>query len=243
MSAVNLSTATLYSGTVFTLTCVVELVPEVDISVTVLTSWTKNGRAINSTDRISVDSEADEITSSEYGSDIVFNPLSNMQPGGDDGNYKCSAQVKDAKYITGNSSSGTHTISVEGQQIMHLKIHTHLSDFYAVDLRPPLVWLMPHGTPTAGEVFSLECVLLNVEGVRLDDISFMWTGPNGSIPSGDHIRREKLSTPGGVAVGRLVFSPLHTSDRGEYSCTGRISVDKVGVDVSDTQRMEISITS
>ena len=240
MSPVD-SSATLYSGTVFTLTCVVELVPQVDTSVTVLTSWTKNGPAITNTSRITVDSEADEITSSMYGSDIVFNPLSNMESG-DDGDYTCSAQVKDAKYITGNSSSGTHTISVEGQQIMH-KIHTHLSDFYAVDLGPPLVWLMPPSTPTAGEVFSLECMLLTVEGVRLDDISFMWTGPNGSIPSGDHIRREKHSTTNTKTTGRLVFSPLHTSDRGEYSCTGRISVDNVGVNVSDTQRMEISITS
>ena len=109
-----MSTTTLYSGTVFTLTCVVELVPEVDTSVTVLTSWTKNGTIVTNTSRISVDSEADEITSSMYGSDVVFNPLSDMELGGDDGDYTCSAQVRNGKYITGSSASDTHTISVEG---------------------------------------------------------------------------------------------------------------------------------
>ena len=115
VSPVDLSTTTLYSGTVFTLTCVVELVPEVDTSVTVLTSWTKNDRAITNTSRISVDSEADEITSSMYVSDVVFDPLSNMELGGDDGDYTCSAQVRDDTYITGGSASGTHIISVESK--------------------------------------------------------------------------------------------------------------------------------
>ena len=118
----------------------------------------------------------------------------------------------------------------------------HFSPPY-IDLVQPVVWLISEGSSTAGEVFSLECLVITVEGVRLDDISIMWTGPDGSIPSGDHMERVKLSNPDSVAVGRLVFSPLHTSDRGEYSCTGRISVDSVGVDVSRSDSMEINVTS
>ena len=125
---VDLSTATLYSGTVFTLTCVVELVPQVDTSVTVFTTWTKNGGTIvTNTSRISVDSEADEITSSEYGSDVVFDPLSNMESGRDDGDYICSAQVRNDKYITGSSAAGTETISVEGQHSILNIIDTCMS--------------------------------------------------------------------------------------------------------------------
>ena len=132
------------------------------------------------------------------------------------------------------------------------------------DLHPPMMNVTSNGSSTAGEVFSLECVVMTVEGVRLDDISIMWTGPDGSIPSGDHIEIENvtitesglpptgsgedtdmptLTTADSVAVGRLVFSPLHTSDRGEYSCTGRISVDSVGVDVSDSDSMDVNVTS
>ena len=106
--------STPYSGTVFTLTCVVELESEVDTSVTVLTSWTKDDIELNNTSRITVDSEAMLITTSTYGSDVVFRPLSN-RGSGDDGNYTCLAEIRDDEYITGSSSSDTQTILVEGQ--------------------------------------------------------------------------------------------------------------------------------
>ena len=113
------SSTTLYSGTVFTLTCVVELVPEVDIAVIVLTSWSKDGINIASDDRITAESEAVHMTTTAtaviYESDIVFHPLSNVQSGGDDGNYTCSVQVKDQEFINGTSTNATQTISVEGQ--------------------------------------------------------------------------------------------------------------------------------
>ena len=127
-----------------------------------------------------------------------------------------------------------------------------------------MVNVTSEGNSTAGEVFSLECVVMTEEGVRLDDISIMWTGPDGSMPSGEHIEIEGISitdsglpptgsgedtdmtdltTADSVAVGRLVFSPLHTSDRGEYSCTGKISVNSVGVDVNGSDSTEITVTS
>ena len=118
-SPVDPSTDTLNSGTVFTLTCVVELVSEVDANVTVLTSWTKNDTELNGTDRISVDSEAIlQDTTSVYQSDVVFTPLSNTAPDGDNGNYTCSAEVMDSEYITGSTSNDTQSISVKGQDIL-----------------------------------------------------------------------------------------------------------------------------
>ena len=114
-SPVDPFTDTLYSGAVFTLTCVVELVSEVDTNVTVLTSWTKNDTELNDTDRISVDSEAIlQDTTPVYQSDVVFTPLSNIAPDGDNGNYTCSAEVMDSEYITGSTSNGTQSISVKG---------------------------------------------------------------------------------------------------------------------------------
>ena len=116
MSPVDLSSTPLYSGTVFTLTCVVELVSEVDTTVTVLTSWNKNGSMISSPGRISVDSMAVQNTTFMYvyESDVVFNRLSNMESGGDDGDYTCSSEVQNDTYITGRTNSGTQTIAVKG---------------------------------------------------------------------------------------------------------------------------------
>ena len=113
----------------------------------------------------------------------------------------------------------------------------------STDLGQPLVRVMSDGTSTAGETFSLECVVVTVEGVRSEDISIVWMGPDGSEPSGDSIEIGDLTTEGTVTRGRLVFSPLHTSDRGQYTCTSRIAADSVGVDVGDTSSVEINVTS
>ena len=113
----------------------------------------------------------------------------------------------------------------------------------STDLGQPLVSVMSDGNLTAGETFSLECVVETVEGVRSEDISIVWMGPDGSEPSGDSIEIGDLTTEGTVTRGRLVFSPLHTSDRGQHSCTGRIVADSVGVDVSDTSTVEINVIS
>ena len=116
VSPVILLSTQLYSGTVFTLTCVVKLALEVDTTVTVITSWNKNGNMISNTSRTSADSVAVQNTIFQYvyESSVVFNPLSNMELGGDDGDYICSAEVQNVTYITGSTSSGTQTIAVEG---------------------------------------------------------------------------------------------------------------------------------
>ena len=102
---------------------------------------------------------------------------------------------------------------------------------------------MTDGNSTAGEVFSLMCKVVTVEGVRSENISIMWSGPNGTIQNGGRLMIEDHSTTGSVTIGRLVFSPLHTSHRGQYTCTSRILVTSVGVDVSKTSSVDITVSS
>ena len=88
------------------------------------------------------------------------------------------------------------------------------------------------------------CEVETVEGVRSDDISIIWTGPDGTIISGDgRIMIMDPNTEGNVTTGILMFSPLHTSDRGQYTCTGRISATSVGVDVSNDSNVDINVIS
>ena len=44
-----------------------------------------------------------------------------------------------------------------------------------------------------------------------------------------------------MTEGKLVFSPLHTTNRGQYNCTGRIS--NVGTNVSGNDSEKINVTS
>ena len=99
---------------------------------------------------------------------------------------------------------------------------------------------MIDGISTAGESFSVECRVETVEGVRSEDISITWTGP---ITSEDHPEIGNLTTAGNVTTGRLIFSPLSTSDGGQYTCTGRISVPDVEVDVSGNDSVDVNVTS
>ena len=73
-------------------------------------------RMISSSSRISVGRVASQSTifMYVYESNVVINPLSNMESGGDDGVYTCSAEVQNDEYITGSGSSGSQTIAVEG---------------------------------------------------------------------------------------------------------------------------------
>ena len=103
--------------------------------------------------------------------------------------------------------------------------------------------VMTDGISTAGEVFSLICKVVTVEGVRPENITIMWSGPNGTITSHDHLMIEHHATTDTVTSGTLIFSPLHTSDRGQYTCTGRISVTSVDIDVSSTSSVDITVSS
>ena len=91
------------------------LVEEVDITVSVLTDWTRDGSHIDTdSGRITVDSQAVQNTSnmSLYESHVMFDPLSRS---GDDGVYSCSVTIEDSEFITGNTASDTQNITVESE--------------------------------------------------------------------------------------------------------------------------------
>ena len=117
VTPVDLFSSTLYAGTVFTLTCGVELVEEVNTPVDITTTWSKDGANLTSSGRVSVSTTASqsEGDNSLYQSVVVFDPLSNQEEGGDDGTYTCSALVQSSAYITGSSAEGSQEILVEGE--------------------------------------------------------------------------------------------------------------------------------
>ena len=113
----SLPFSSLYSATVFKLTCVVELGSHVNTPVTVLTAWSKNGRALSNDSRITVDSKATQNSSNitVYESSVVFDPLSNMVTGTDSGNYMCSVEIMDSEFVSGVGLNANKTTNVKGQ--------------------------------------------------------------------------------------------------------------------------------
>ena len=111
------------------------------------------------------------------------------------------------------------------------------------DLGQPLVSVMSNDIAIAGWTFSLVCTVETVEGVRSEDVSIAWRMTNGSEVSGENIEIGDHTTEGAVTRSRLIFSPLYTSERGEYTCSGGVSADSVGLDVSNTSTMKIDVMS
>ena len=233
----SLSFIELYSATAFSLTCIVELVPEVDTPVSILTTWRKDGSDIDyQHGRITGDTKATRNSSFIYQSVLVFNPLSNMGTGGDSGNYTCSVTIGDGEYISGINTTATHSLTVKG--IPFMCQHTIIFFIHSLDLSPPSINVTPEGNPMAGETYSLECSVETEKGIRSMDISITWTTPNGAT-----IKTENLMTNGTVTRGTLAFSPLNTSHSGKYICTGRISAKSVGVNVSNIFSILVNVAS
>ena len=97
---------------------------------------------------------------------------------------------------------------------------------------------MSVGSSVAGERYSVECSVETVDGVRSGDISITW-----STSQGDSVVTESLTSTGRVTRGSLIFSPLSTSDGGQYTCTGRISAATVSVDVHSNSSILVNVTS
>ena len=106
------------------------------------------------------------------------------------------------------------------------------------DLGAPVVETVSVGSSVAGERYSVECSVETVEGVRSGDISIIWT-----TPQGDSVVTESLTTTGRVTRSSLNFSPLTTSDGGQYTCTGRISAATVSVDVHSNFSIQVTVES
>ena len=97
---------------------------------------------------------------------------------------------------------------------------------------------MSVGSSVAGERYSVECSVETVDGVRSGHISITLT-----TPQGDSVVTESLTITGNLTRGSLIFSPLTTSDGGQYSCTGRISAATVSVDVHSSSVIQVEVES
>ena len=122
-----------------------------------------------------------------------------------------------------------------------MRLH-HRSQYYVcisfLDLPAPVVTVKATCKSTAGKNYSLVCSVETVDGVRPRDISITWITPDKQSVMGTG-----LTTNGTVTTGTHKFSPLMTSDGGRYTCTGRITDENVGVDVSSYSSVQVNVTS
>ena len=104
------------AGSSLELSCIVELVPEVDTGISVIIRWKRHNEQIDSDPRISV-SSAIEVNAFIYQSELQINVLSLSI---DNGNYTCDVILSSSppsEYVQDVTTSVTETITVQSKPL------------------------------------------------------------------------------------------------------------------------------
>ena len=83
------STKRPYTGTIFTLTCIIQLHENVDTNVDVVVAWRKRATLLTNNSYTSISQTTTTVGGSTYTTSVILTPLRNE----DDGGYVCHATV------------------------------------------------------------------------------------------------------------------------------------------------------
>ena len=98
----------------------------------------------------------------------------------------------------------------------------------------PEVTVTPHGSTTAGDVYTLTCNTTVVENLAVDpDIQWLYT--NGTTVGGSNITVGAVRMTGNVFTRNLTFSPLRTSHGGQYICRANVLIPAISLPVISSQ--------
>ena len=110
----------------------------------------------------------------------------------------------------------------------------YLSLFSTLALPRPEVVIIPDGSTTAGDVYTLTCNTTVVENLAVEpDIQWLYT--NGTTVGGTDITVGGVMMMGNVSTQNLTFSPLRTSHGGQYICRASVNVSAVSLPVISNQ--------
>ena len=110
--------------------------------------------------------------------------------------------------------------------------------FSPLALPPPEVTITPDGSTTAGDVYTLTCNATVVENLAVGpDIEWLYS--NGTTVEGANITVVMMTS--NVFTCNLTFSPLRTSDGGQYICSTGINVSSISL-VTNSNESSLNVT-
>ena len=200
-----------YEGTSQTLTCNVTLPPSVDTDVNLTVNWRPEPL---STDRATVH-QPSTMTSS-FISTLVVSPVGMNESG----RYSCEATASSSsEHITPSSSgnSSQQNLTVTGKSTVCTTSSLLFSHLFTALPPPDVTTFSLNQTFTAGTTYTINCSATVVHGLVVQ--------PNMKIASrGSNV--VSVSNKGSV---EYTFSPLATSDGGQYNCTATVNIPEVGI--------------
>ncbi|KAL5486438.1 hypothetical protein EMCRGX_G018913 [Ephydatia muelleri] len=196
-------TTSYYAGTPLSLTCTVQLIPQVDTNVIFNSLWTGLGGQISSgVGRVSLSSGVNQTT-------VQFYPLNTT----DTGMYNCSVSV---------SASGQQYVDTS------IAVSSSITSITVKALPAPQVTITPSGSSTAGSPYNLTCTVMVVnELVVVPQVMWFKNGVNVAV--GNSISFASGVVSANTTTLTLQFNPLYTSNGGQYSCIANVSLPVISI--------------
>ena len=107
-----------------------------------------------------------------------------------------------------------------------------------LDLPAPDINITTTGDSTAGEMYTLICTVTSVANL-FSPPELVWMKTDSGVLNGSETLMEGTTT-----ARNFTFSPLLTSQGGEYTCQATITITKAGIeDLTNTVTMNVSVQS
>ncbi|KAL5486720.1 hypothetical protein EMCRGX_G019237 [Ephydatia muelleri] len=203
------------SGIPIGIFCTFSIPSVVDTSVMVKTFWIRLNQTLNNGDRIKISTSQSMVA---YNTTLQITPV-NIS---DTGMYQCVGSISsNSSYVVGSSNASANiSLSVQA-------------------LPPPLVTTSSYGSTIVGSVYSLVCMVKVVDGLVVNP-DVVWMKDGGALVNGTNTTLTR-TVSGGNSTLNLTFSPLLTSQGGQYTCVATISVPQLSLSVTNSSAVTVSV--
>lgn len=110
---------------------------------------------------------------------------------------------------------------------------------FLAELPPPTITITSHGDSVVGENYTLICTVSTLEDITENSVlSGTWTDINGHS-----LQQDLITVNETTSFFMLHFTPVDTSDGGQYICNASITVPKLSVVTASSKFYDIVIQS
>lgn len=212
----------LYTGSSVSLICAFELDSRIDTGVKVRGIWRRGSEVLNNINRINI-TELTLIEPSHFQTILNISPLSDVLDGGQ---YSCQTEFTSDSFVL--FTNGFHQIMLTTEGIMITKMSNNnfsLRISFLAELPPPTITITSQKDSVVGENYTLTCTVSTLEDIAENSIlSGTWTDVNGHS-----LQQDLIIVNETTSFFMLHFTPIDTSDGGQYICNASITVPKLSI--------------
>ena len=109
-------------------------------------------------------------------------------------------------------------------------------------LPPPTVLTTSSGTMSPGSSITLSCTVGVVEGLIVQP-AIVWTKQAVSVDGDAALNSISVGAVRTDNIVTLTFTPINTSDAGQYTCTATVDITAINITVTNSSMVDIRLQS